>query len=397
MIIMKGKYNIAKIFLPEDQFEEMTKNQIQTFLNHPAFKGNPICIMPDTHAGIGGVIGFTFEMNNYVVPNVVGVDIGCGVSSYNLGQISIDLQKLDLFINKNIPSGFHLNNHKNPQEKLKSHLKVLDEDFEKYYRLEGALEDITNKINPKKYNDFCNSIGSLGGGNHFIELGKDDNDNLWLTVHTGSRNFGLQVANYHQNKAKLLLKQFFIEDDRYKYLEFLPLNNGGNDYLNDMKWAQRYASLNREVILSRIVKGAFKEVYDRKNTVESIHNYIDYDTNMIRKGAISAKLDEKVVIPFNMEDGLIIGKGLGNKEWNYSAPHGAGRILSRTKAKEILNLDDAKKSMSEKGIYTTSLNLDTVDEVKGAYKDKDMIIEAIKDTVKITNFVKPIYNFKAGE
>jgi len=377
MKVMKGKYNIAKIMI--DDIDETTKEQIQGFLNHPAFKGKPIVIMPDCHAGMGSCIGFTMPLNDYVIPNIVGVDIGCGVLSCNIGHVDVDLKKLDEFIRNNIPHGFKV--HDKPK---------YNDNF-----LIPTMSRISDSID-SNYDRNCKSIGTLGGGNHFIELGIDEDDNKWLTVHTGSRKFGLDVANYHQQKAKDLFDTMFINKSDYNKLEFLPYDIGGFDYIKDMRVAQQFATVNRKMIMDTMLKYLLNmEIPIVLEDVESVHNFIDFKDKIIRKGAVSSYENKKLIIPFNMEDGLIIGVGKSNPDWNYSAPHGAGRVLSRKQAKLKLNLDDYKRSMDEKGIYTTSLNKETLDEVKGAYKNKNLIINAIKETVDIKHFVKPLYNFKS--
>jgi RNA-splicing ligase RtcB len=365
---MKGKYNFANIFI--DEVEETAKQQIQTFLNHPAFANTYIAIMPDTHAGMGAVIGFTMKLNDYVIPNVVGVDIGCGIDTYNLGKIDIDYAEFDRFIKANIPCGF--NRHK--------HQKIFMSEKE------TELEKIVEKTG-QDLNSVSKSLGTLGGGNHFIEIDEDPVGNKWLTIHSGSRNFGHKIASYHQTKAKELLNKMFIEDS-YKQLEFLPLEHGGQDYLNDMAIAQLYAETNRwgiaYLILTEYFKIPLEEIIKLK-TVKSIHNYIDLENKIIRKGAISAQEGERCIIPFNMKDGLVICKGKGNKAYNYSAPHGAGRVMSRTKAKAEIKLEDFQKTM--KGVWTSTVNSKTLDEAPMAYKD-------ITDTVDIEFFMKPVYNFK---
>lgn len=391
MFVMHGKYNIAKVFLPEDQLDIPTKEQIQSFLNHPAFKGEPISIMPDCHYGKGSCVGFTMPLNDYIIPNIVGVDIGCGVSTYKLGKFDssdidmLDFNETDNKIREVIPIGFNVGYYDDNVDYANN-------------LLPSNYGNVVEKINPSKSIYFIQSLGTLGGGNHFIEIGLGDSGNYYLTVHTGSRNFGLSVANYYQNVAKELRHRFFDSYD-YKDAEFLPRSFGGdfdgNNYLFDMRIAQEYAKLNRQIIVKRILSHVFNRDFNSNLYIESIHNYIG-DDNIIRKGAISAREGEGVIIPFNMEDGLILGYGKGNPDWNYSAPHGAGRILSRNKAKSQLNLSDAISGMNNAGVFTTSLNSDTLDEAKGAYKDKDMIIEMIKDTIEITEFVKPIYNLKAG-
>ncbi len=389
MIILNGKYNLAKIMLPNDHERDVvtgeiyykyldtaTKEQIESFLNHPVFTGNPIVIMPDTHFGKGSCVGFTSQLNQYIIPNIIGVDIGCGIMATNLGKLDINLYDFDEFVKSEIPSGFNI--HKKPME---------------WYADELSLLDVSKELN-LDFEKVLNSIGTLGGGNHFIELGKDENENVWLTIHSGSRNLGLKVANHFQKIANELCKLFFQD---FGDLNFIPaMKAGGNysDYIDYMHMAQHYANINRRT-MTRIILDGFFGSPNFLDQIDSVHNYIDFNDNIIRKGATSAHEGQRLVIPFNMEDGLIIATGKGNKDWNYSAPHGAGRILSRKKAKEQLNLELAIQNMGEAGIYTTSLNKDTLDEVKGAYKDKDLIISMIQETVNIDNFVKPIYNFKA--
>jgi tRNA-splicing ligase RtcB (3'-phosphate/5'-hydroxy nucleic acid ligase) len=380
MITMKGKYNIANIMLEDETLlDKTTKEQIQSFLNNPVFGQTYISIMPDCHAGAGSCIGFTMKMNDYIIPNIVGVDIGCGVTSVCIGKTKIDLKKLDNIIKENIPSGFN----------VRTRLFSIHQVNENIY---SEIKEISNIINSNA-NRNCLSLGSLGGGNHFIELGKDQNNKLWLTVHSGSRKFGLDIATYHQNKAKKLMKKMFL-DEKFKGFEFLVLDNNGEEYIKHMKIAQSYAYLNRELIIEEILKSLNISLNVMDTIINSTHNYISEKDDIIRKGAVSAYDNEQLVIPFNMEDGLIIGTGKSNKKWNYSAPHGAGRVLSRTQAKKQLNLEEAKQSMENAGIYTTSLNNNSLDEVKKAYKNKDMILESIKETVDIEYYVKPIYNFK---
>lgn len=381
MITMKGKYNSANIMI--DEIDESTKEQIQEFLNHPAFGDSYIAIMPDCHAGKGTVIGFTMKMNNYIIPNVIGVDIGCGMLSAKLPikAKDINLEKLDEFIKAEIPYGFGINSSYNKSDK--------------YFNTQ--VKNVCDKIEID-YKKALKAIGSLGGGNHFIELGIDTTpeENIWITIHSGSRNFGLRVANYYQNKAKENLKKYFIRD-QYKNLEFLLVNEeDGIGYLYALAIAQRFAFENRIEILTRI-NNFFNCINEKR--IHSIHNYIslsDIGNRIIRKGATSALLDEDVIIPFNMRDGIAICKGKGNPKYNYSAPHGAGRILSRKKAKETLSTVEFQKQMSNAGIYTTTANVDTLDEAPDAYKDMNLILKNIKETVDVQFMIRPIYNFKAG-
>ena len=333
--------------------------------------------MPDTHEGKGSVIGFTFKLNEYVVPNVVGVDIGCGMLSYNLGKAIISLEKIDDHIKRLIPSGRNI--RLTPDLLWNNYEDLLDQ-----------VNEISDKLNIQK-NYVINSIGSLGGGNHFIEIGSDPDDNKWVTIHSGSRNFGLQVCNYYQKRAKELMKKMFVGSG-YKDLEFLPIEEkSGKDYLHDMMVAQQYAKLNRLAMLRTIGIILGLDI-NFDETIESIHNYISPKDNIIRKGATSAHNGEKVIIPFNMRDGIAMCTGKGNFLWNCSAPHGAGRIYSRRKAKEEISLHQYKSQME--GIYSSCINEKTLDESPGAYKDKDSILKAIEETVEINFLIKPIYNFK---
>jgi tRNA-splicing ligase RtcB (3'-phosphate/5'-hydroxy nucleic acid ligase) len=391
MKTLTGKYNSANVMI--DEIDEETSKQISSFLNHPAFARTYIAIMPDCHAGAGAVIGFTSRFNDYVIPNIVGVDIGCGVLGINLGRTVFasdqDFERLDRFIKANIPSGFNI---RSISEKMVNNLRpeeTVDDDL-----LSSVLEVITETGQDRSR--VIGSIGTLGGGNHFIEI--DHNVSTgedWLLIHSGSRNFGLRVAGHYQDKAKDLLKKMFINENIYKGLEYLPLDLGGKEYLEAMKVAQQYASLNRRVMAKLIVGWILRDdCYDTLPSIETIHNYISFEDNIIRKGAVSAREGEHLVIPFNMRDGVMVCRGKGCKKWNYSAPHGAGRILSRHKAKDTIKLEDFQNTM--KGIYTTTADDTTIDESPMAYKHKDIIIEAVAETVDIEFFMKPVYNFKAG-
>lgn len=394
-----------KIFT--SNIEQSAKDQIDLLLEQEAFKDCKIRIMPDVHAGAGCVIGFTGNLGDKVIPNIVGVDIGCGMLCVNLGNIDIDLEKLDKVIREYVPSG--MNVHKIP---IKS---------SSYYLLElKCKNDLKNKDNWLE-----KSLGTLGGGNHFIEIDVDDEDNKYLVIHTGSRNLGKQVAEIYQNKAieycsykkemqedinnmikeykeqgrEKEIQQTLIEiHKKYEGKTKLPKDlcylegKDREDYLHDMKICQEFAKHNREYIASVILE---KMDIIEKDFFQCIHNYINFKDNIIRKGSISARKGERVIIPMNMRDGCIIGIGKGNEDWNYSAPHGAGRTMSRNIARQTLNVEDYKKSMD--GIYSTSVNEETIDEAPMVYKPMEEIIEHIKDTVEIERIIKPIYNFKASE
>lgn len=370
MLTMKGRYNSANIMI--DDIDITTHEQIQSFLDDLAFADTYIAIMPDCHAGKGAVIGLTMKMNQYIIPNIVGVDIGCGMVSAHFDTVDFDTVALDKFIKKNIPAGFNI--HKQQQvndiDELHHWTKVIGMDYSKAIK----------------------SIGTLGGGNHFLEVGKDSQNRIWATVHSGSRNFGLQVANYFQNIARKNFKQH-PGYDHHKDLEYLLVKSkDGQDYLNALRFAQKYASLNRSTMMRKITD-FFSS--DPVETIESIHNFIG-DDNIIRKGATPAHKGEKVIIPFNMRDGLALCTGKGSRKYNYSAPHGAGRILSRTKARHTLSVSHFKEDMNKAGIYTTTATKGTIDEAPDAYKDMNIIIKNIAETVDIIDFVKPVYNFKAN-
>ncbi len=380
MQTFRGKYNSANVMI--DELDQETISQIYSFLNHPAFAKTYIAIMPDTHAGAGAVIGFTAKMNDYIIPNVIGVDIGCGVNAYPLDNTTIDFEALDKFIKKNIPSGFSIRSEVGMDDAVYQHLPK---------GFAAKVRETAGKTGQDIDRALC-SFGTLGGGNHFIEIDKTDDGQFWLVIHSGSRNFGLRVATYHQNKAKELIKQMFMGADAYKGLEYLPMDLGGKEYLDDMKIAQEYATHNRAIMAKHLIDGFFKSEWHIP--VISIHNYINFEDKIIRKGAVSAHGNERLIIPFNMRDGVLICRGRDNKKWNYSAPHGAGRILSRRQAKDTIKLEDFQSAME--GIYTTTATKATIDESPMAYKDKDVIVKAIAETVDIEFFMKPVYNFKAG-
>ena len=315
----------------------------------------------------------------------------CGMLAINLGKevfgetnlkefilLNSHLQILDNFIKKRIPSGF-ARRREPPVSKYDD--KVIE------------IIQLANKLELDVYDVLC-QLGTLGGGNHFIEVNRDPEDNYWLVIHSGSRNFGLKIATYYQDKAKELMKKMFIEKEEYKNLEFLPLDMGGSEYIEAMKIAQGFASSNRKLMAKMILEGVFSLDMDQVEQIESVHNYINFEDNVVRKGAISAQIGQRVVIPLNMRDGSLIGVGKGNPKWNFSAPHGAGRVLSRKKAKETLTMEEYQNEMS--GVYTSCINKDTLDESPMAYKDKTLIMESIGETVDIEFQMKPVYNFKSG-
>ena len=365
--------------------------------------------MPDTHAGKGCVIGFTADLGDKVIPNIVGVDIGCGMLTVELGNIDIDLKELDDIINKYVPSGKNVHEGRGVR-------------FSRFQEL-NCYRDLKNTKRIER------SIGTLGGGNHFIEVNIDEEKKLYLVIHSGSRNLGKQVAEHYQNLAidicagkeeyyirrEQLIEEYKREGKRNliqqeliklkkEYDEMMPdypkelcflTGKFREKYLNDMNICQEYAVLNRITIANIILGKLLNKGVQDFNHFNTTHNYINFKDNIIRKGSISAYEGEKVLIPINMRDGSILAVGKGNPDWNYSAPHGAGRLMSRTKAKESLTLEEYQKSME--GIFTTSVNESTLDEAPMAYKPIEEIMDNIQDTVEVLSVIKPIYNFKAGE
>lgn len=362
MIKITGKYNSAKVFT--NNLEETAREQIKNLCDMPYVEALKIRIMPDVHAGAGCTIGTTMTIRDTLVPNLVGVDIGCGMETIRLKEKKINLEKLDNLIYAKIPSGRSI--RKNP------HPYVENIEIDKL----KVLKDIN-------YNRAILSVGTLGGGNHFIEISKDEEENLYLVVHSGSRHIGNELARLYQNKGK--------HEGIPKDLAYLE-GKLFEDYLHDMKIIQQFAVENRRAMVDEIIRGLGLIAEEEYTT---IHNYIDLDNMILRKGAVSAKKGEKLLIPINMRDGSLICVGKGNPDWNYSAPHGAGRIMSRTEARRVFNLDQFKREM--KDVYSTSINRDTLDEIPMAYKDMDEIIENTGDTIDIIKRIKPIYNFKAKE
>lgn len=399
MIELKGKYNKAKIFT--DVVDEAAISQVLLLLNQEFVSGSKIRLMPDIHAGAGCTIGTTMTITDKIVPNLVGVDIGCGMETIRIKEKQIELQKLDKLIYDKIPSGFRV------REKTHRYFEEIN------------LKDLYcyKDINPERAEK---SLGTLGGGNHFIEANKDDEGNLYLVVHSGSRHLGLEVAGYYQEQGYQILNGSAQKDidilvadlkargrerEIQKSVRELKNTKKTNipkqlayvsgelfmQYMHDMKIVQRYAELNRQAMMDEIVKGMKLHVIEQFTTV---HNYIDTDAMILRKGAVAARKGEKLLIPINMRDGSLICVGKGNDDWNQSAPHGAGRLMSRAAAKESFTVSEFKNQMS--GIYTTSVNKDTLDECPMAYKGMDDIVNNIGNTAEVMQIIKPIYNFKAG-
>lgn len=401
MKTVEGKYATAKVFT--DNVEDMALEQVKTLVNNEITEGSYVRFMPDIHAGKGCVIGTTIMAKtgefSKICPNIVGVDIGCGILMQKVAvPENLNLAELDRIVNKNVPSGFSVHNEP----------KMAGWDL--------GLDDLTFKLVNKERVE--RSVGTLGGGNHYVELGISSEGDYWLSVHTGSRGLGAQVAQHHQKIAEesWLASHETLRSIRIKYLkdnnkdklieDFLKAHDAEKrnwnkdlaylkndrmwDYIEDMHIAQEYAFKNRYTILKSITREMGWEVLDE---FDSVHNFVDHENGIIRKGATSAHYGERLVIPLNMRDGAIIATGLGNIEWNYSAPHGAGRVMSRTQAKKEGNVTDFMQDML--GIYSSSVGESTLDEAPFAYKPAQEIINGIAETAKIETIVKPIYNFKA--
>lgn len=400
MLEVKGKYNSAKIFT--DVVDKASVAQVIELCNQPFTAKSRIRMMPDIHAGAGCTVGTTMTITDKVVPNLVGVDIGCGMETVHLREQHLELQKLDKLIRAKIPSGFSI------REKAHRYFDEIDLTELYCYR----------QINPLRAEK---SLGTLGGGNHFIEVDRDDEGGLYLVIHSGSRHLGLEVAAWYQNEAYQRLNKSSKSDEAALIAK---LKSEGRDkeiqkairklkntkqtsipkplayaegelfeqYIHDMRIIQRFAVLNRRAIADDILKGMGLHAQDSFTT---IHNYIDTDAMVLRKGAVSAKAGERLLIPINMRDGSLICIGRGNEDWNCSAPHGAGRLMSRSQAKQSFTVSEFKHQMD--GIYTTSVGKATLDECPMAYKRMEDIVSNIGETVRIERIIRPVYNFKAGE
>ena len=377
----------VKIFT--DNVEDVALEQIMQLLSIDVFSGCRIRIMPDVHAGAGCVIGFTGNLGDKVIPNIVGVDIGCGilVQPFKCEQ-DIDYHAFNEYIIKAIPVGKNFRGSE--------HLPLPEKYMPEYREAKQITRSLHCYRDLKNSKRIDKSIGSLGGGNHFIELNKDESGLLYLAVHTGSRNLGKQVADIYQ---RLAITSLTKDGETLLPKPLCYLEGELRDkYLHDMKLCQRWAILNRKIIVGLLMDflkaKSYVSKYSEDDAFESVHNYIS-DDNLIRKGAISAKLGEKCIIPMNMRDGSLICVGKGNDDWNNSAPHGAGRVMSRTKAFELIDLKDFEESMV--GIYSETISERTKDESPMVYKPAQEIKDNISETVSILNTIKPIFNFKAAD
>lgn len=403
---VKGTYNTAKVFT--DVIDEKSLQQIQLLCNQEFTEGSKIRLMPDVHAGAGCTIGTTMTIKDKIVPNLVGVDIGCGMETLMIHKDSdasknFDPAVLDSIIRKNIPSGYDVRKF--------THKYVDEVEWDK---IKGQYTRNRARL----------SLGTLGGGNHFIEADRDEEGNLYIVVHSGSRHAGLEIADYYQEQAwqqlngnskadiqamidelKAQGRQSEIEEKRQELCSQIKTTVPKDlayvsgylfdDYINDMRIMQHFARLNRKAMIDVISIGLHLKKDEIVDQFTTIHNYIDTENMILRKGAVSAEKGEKLLIPINMRDGSLICVGKGNEDWNCSAPHGTGRVMSRTKAMKTLSLEEFKAEMA--GIYSTTVSKETLDEAPMAYKTMDDIVANIGLTADIVNIIKPIYNFKAAE
>lgn len=363
MIKIKG--NFAEAIIYSDVLDSGSEGLIKALCNSVIAENSKIRIMPDVHPGKGGTVGMTMTLENKVAPGLVGVDIGCGMEVIKVKPKRLELQQLDKVIQNKIPSGMNIRQtpHRFAEMAELDRLKCA-----KNIRIDKSLL----------------GIGTLGGGNHFIELDKSDSYH-YLVIHSGSRHLGIEVERYYHELAyehtngKVPYELAYLEGELF------------DDYLHDMRIVQNFARLNRQAIADDIYKNLkFTEL----ESFSTVHNYIDVESKILRKGAVSAQAEEKIIIPLNMRDGCLICNGKGNADWNYSAPHGAGRAYNRADTVNSFTLSQYKKEM--KGIYSTSISRETLDECPMAYKNSQTIIDAIVPTAKIIERLTPVYNYKAG-
>lgn len=396
--IIRGLHNAAKVFT--HNVDAKATDQIRELCNQEFVADSSIRIMPDVHAGAGCTIGTTMTIGDKIVPNLVGVDIGCGMECVQIAEREIDVEKLDGLIKERIPAGFNIRDTEHP------------------YVEKTRITALRAPVNIERAR---RSLGTLGGGNHFIEADRDDEGHIFIVVHSGSRHMGLEIANHYQELAWRTLCgvakpdiQALIQSlkdqgrsteiqqavkkakaeahtDTPKALAYVTGENF-DDYIHDMEIAQEYATLNRRAMIDTIVCGMGLIIADQFTT---IHNYIDTTAMILRKGAVSAQYGERLLIPINMRDGSLICRGKGNPDWNYSAPHGAGRLFSRTAAKREFSVEQFREEMT--GVYSTTVGADTLDECPMAYKGMEDIIGNIDGTAEVQKIIKPIFNFKASD
>ena len=400
MLEIHGKYSDAVVFT--DVIEEAAEAQIRQLCDQAFTEGSKIRIMPDVHAGAGCTIGTTMTIRDKIVPNLVGVDIGCGMLTVCLGTQELSFDRLDDLIYKKIPSGFNVRQRPHP--------------------LNGEIDLTELRCYSRIRHDYAMlSLGTLGGGNHFIEVDTDDDGQKYLVVHTGSRHLGVEVASYYQKAGyeelvrdpvdlPALIEKLKREGRKSEIAGMIRKVKAASkpnreippalayvegplfdDYIHDMKLVQRYARLNRKTIMDELLNGMELRETDR---FETVHNYIETETMTLRKGAVSAKKGERLLIPINMRDGSLICTGKGDPDWNCSAPHGAGRLFSRMEAKRRFSVKDFEREMN--GIYTTSVRPETLDEAPMCYKNMNDILDNIGPTVTVSSVIRPVYNFKAA-
>ena len=376
MLTIYGKYANAVVYAVKEEeyaLDDHARAQLQMICDHPSSEGSKIRVMPDVHPGKVGTVGLTMTVRDQILPSLVGVDIGCGMTLVKIKAKNVEFQKLDAVIRDNVPAG--------PRIREKEHKYA---DF-------ANLEELRcyKNVNAGKA---IRSIGTLGGGNHFIEVDRDEEGGLYLIIHSGSRHLGMEVADHYLRTGQ---KEAQMKKQGYASYEMTCLSGSlMEDYLHDLEVMQEFARLNREAMAETILKGM---KWKAEESFGCIHNYVDFSdpaTPILRKGAISAKAGERVIIPINMRDGVILGTGLGNDDWNCSAPHGSGRLWKRTEVDSQHTVSEFKKTM--KGIYSTCIGKDTLDEAPFAYRSLETITGVIGETVRIDQILKPVYNFKAG-
>lgn len=375
MITIYGKYTNAVVYTTSNEeyaIDDYARKQLQMICDHPSAAGSRIRVMPDVHPGKVGTIGLTMSVGNSLLPSLVGVDIGCGMTIAKIKAKNMECQKLDSIIRENVPSGGKI--------RKTAHKLSRTIDLNRLYCYK-AIDMVKADL----------SIGTLGGGNHFIEVDKDEDGSLYLVIHSGSRHLGMEVTEYYLKAGQRVSQK---KKQGHASYEMTCLEGELLEaYFHDLAITQDYARLNREAMIDQIVRGMKWRVLD---SYTCIHNYIDFSGELpiLRKGAIRANVGEKVIIPINMRDGIILGTGLGNTDWNCSAPHGSGRIYKRSEVKEHHTMSEFKKAME--GIYSICVNKDTLDEAPFAYRSIEDILDVIGETVTVDKIIKPIYNFKAG-
>ena len=372
MIEIKGEFNTAKVFA--NSLDGIAAQQLQTMCDQAFLRGCRIRVMPDAHAGKGCTIGTTMTLHGRAVPNMVGVDIGCGMETTVLADRKLDLEALDRLVYAAIPSGTQIRKRPHPYQD-----RIDLRQLRSYGKINGERARM--------------SVGTLGGGNHFIEVDRDEGGNFYLIIHSGSRHLGTEVAGWYQAEGYRTLcgsGKRRHESDIPRELAYVE---GAlfDDYLHDMRLTQRFALLNRQAMMDELIRGLGLTAVE---TISTIHNYIDTDAMILRKGAVSARAGERLLIPINMRDGSLLCVGRGNEDWNFSAPHGAGRLMSRKEAVRAFGLEAFRQTME--GVYTTSVGRGTLDECPMAYKGMAEIVDNIGPTADIVSRLRPVYNFKAG-